>query len=226
MSNDAPPKTPAHAGGIGRIPEAKTLGLGKTALAETHSRWSTFTNVAAQLERKGVGSELEEPGFACPQVTEEDLLTEDARHFTRIYHHVLAWFEYVTTIYARTRAQLLQYENELEVVAAARRKKLREENKSVPKADRMSAKEIEDEVLTDIDYQRVMLDAQQLRQSKIIVEAVVENLDRSLKVISRQVEIKRQERESSRTGSNFNYRGGPVPSGYSQHQREKEEEDR
>lgn len=173
------------------------IGLPESQEKQVHERWNTLEEMEQQLAYEGF-SPYEQPQFGCPQVTEESLTTADSKAYTGMYAQQLAWFDYSSSSLARCTAELLQVTNEMDIIEASMRKVFREKMRIGGKAAKMSAEEMKDEILLDERYSYLLYRKQQLSQYKTILGAYTENIERGLKVISRQVEIRKMELEQSR----------------------------
>lgn len=195
-----PVRTPSHTGGIGHLPT--NVGLPKSKKEEIQQTWSTYEHVDEELRLRGF-IPPEKPVFTMPQITEKDLLTEDNTHFTTMFSHVLAWHNYAKDLYARVRSMLLELENEMDDIARVTRKNIKDTGK------KMTSAELEDEIQSDANYKKLKIKAQEYQQRKILLDSMVDSLERSLRVVSRQVEINRQELEGENIKNNMPRRGGP-----------------
>lgn len=199
-----------HSGGMGTI--SKIIGPGRSEEEAIKKEWSTYDAVFESLEEQGFHVPSK-PNFPPPEINSEDLLTDNNSHFTTMYSKVLSWHNYAKTAYAQVRANLLELQNMLELKSAEIRKECKEYNKTVKKGEGFSAADIEDEVLVHVTQKKLRLEAQKWEQKKLILDALVENLERTMRVISRQVEINRQEIEGETIKNNMGGRGGP-PRGF------------
>lgn len=184
------------------------MGVGATTESQVHSMWNTLDEVEEQLAAEGF-SRVGQPNFGCPQITEEALTTADNKSYTTTYAQQLAWFNYSSQTLARASAELLQVKNEMDVIDARMRKIFRERMQTGGKDAKMSAKDIEGEILLDARYSYLMHRQQQLTQYKIELGTYAEGIERGLKVISRQVEIRKMEMEQTRVNIPGRGFGGP-----------------
>lgn len=198
-------RTPSHRGGL-QLPY--NVGVSETEKRELYDKWSTFDAVRDSLKAKGFMNPPQ-PEFECPNIRPEHLLTSNSQEYSTTYAHLLAWLSYTSPILAEVRGQLIQAENQMTIIASKVKKQLRQKNKGLGlrDPDRVAENALDDEIMQDADYQYWMLEAQKWKQQRLVVEAFVENIDRSLKVVSRQVEIRKQEFESTRTDANMPSRG-------------------
>lgn len=169
-----------------------------------HKKWDTHGTIEGELAMKGFIS-MDTPTFECPQVTEELLTTADNNAYTRAYAQQNAWFNYASQVLAQVTSHLLQYENEMEMIESKMRVTFRNQIKSGMR-DKMTKEEMQDEINLDARYSDLKHTAQTLKQKKIQLQAFVDGIERGLRVISRQVEIKKLEAEQNRT--NIPGRGG------------------
>jgi len=184
----------------------KFVGSGESLIERTKKRWDTLEEVEQVLTHLKL-PELKEPTVTAPEVTAEMLLTPDTKEYTVMFANVRIWYGYVNSLLARTKAALLEVENQLENLEAELRKKVRDHSKGAAKADRLTAEQVGDEVKTDPGWQDLKLREQKLQQNKLLVGAWFENLDRQLRVVSRQVEIRRDDNQGGRNEENMPSRG-------------------
>lgn len=189
------PEVPPQQSGLA-IPPEVALGLGRDAEAEEHRRWDTFDASMAYLESMGLHAP-QQPEYHIPRVTSEELLTENRTQFTVLYAKVLNWHGYVATMQAEITGMLLGVTNELALLSARLRRKFFIDNRARTKDKKWVAAEIDDAVTTYPRVQELMLEAQSLKQRKFVLDARLDSLDKTLRVVSRQVEIARQEREGA-----------------------------
>ena len=187
------PRSPV--GGGLRLP--KVVGAGLAKENATHQRWGTLDRVHDRLAEWKVPEGVE-PSIECPQLTAELLLTPDPKVYTTAFSHIRWWYGYANRLLARANAELLQIDNEMEDLQAELLKKFKEQNANLPKPQKMSAKEIDAEVVTDLRYREVKLAQQEVMQTKILLAAWVDDLDRALKLISRQVELRKEDNEAAK----------------------------
>ena len=183
----------APAGGLA-LP--RDVGTAQSVADAAESRWgSTIARVNERLRAQGF-YEVQMPDIQCPEVTTEALLTTDVRTYTVVYEGLLRWLNYTSVLYAHVRATLLGVENEMDSIASKKRIGLRAFNRALEKAEKkdiVNAEEMEDIINEDVIYSDLKLQKQELLQSKIELEARVEALERGLRVVSRQVEIRKAE---------------------------------
>lgn len=183
-------RTPSNQGGL-VIREG--IGISQSETGKVMSKFDTMPIVERDLSDMGL-KDKHKPTFDIPEITAEVLNTTDNRDYTRIYAEQLAWFNYLAPLYAEVRSRLLQAENQRELVEANIKKGLLDIGKEgVRGPKKPTAEEIRIEVLNDPTYQEIMLETQYRTQQKYQLDAWVEIIERNLRVISRQVEIKKIE---------------------------------
>jgi hypothetical protein len=184
------------------------LGVARSKLREIINRFTTQEQVLADLANAGIHNP-KQPEFQLPEVT-VDALTGDSRSYTELFAKQLAWFNYLTQAYAVAKIALLEATNIVTLVENMIRDSLVEENKLLPKEQKMSAKELEAKILTHPDYIEALHELQIMTQYKIRLEAQVEVADRNMKVISREVEIKKIESEGAAREHNIGNMRRPI----------------
>lgn len=202
------PSTGRTSGGL-NIPEG--VGLSTGEVHQILSRFATLEDVEKNLANMGFPSERPRPKFDLPDITVETLTRFTNDQYSEIYSQLLAWFNYLVPIHADVKAGLLQAQNQLDLVEASVKKRLTDVNKNKNKGEgKLSAEEVRTEVLVDPTYQAALLEVQTRKQMLLKLDAYWEIADRSLRVVSRQIEIKKIEFDSSNRDGNNN-RGPFVP---------------
>lgn len=200
-------RTPATGG----LAAPTSLGISMTELEAILSKFDTQNAVEQDLKHMGLTDE-KKPAFELPEITPEALTTTDNTQYTTLYSQQLAWQNYLSPIVAKVCSGLLQAENQMVLIEAAIEKRLKAQNKLRTKEEKLDKNDIKNEVLNDPIYQEAMLEAQRLKQYKLRLEAMTEIAGRNLRVISRQIELKKMEFDENNRETNINRgRGGFQP---------------
>lgn len=197
---NVPPMRPMPFRGGLKLP-AGGPGLGRAATTTTHAQWRTAAAEEAQFESKGF-TPIPQPGFECPQITPEMLAGYDAQAYTTMFVQVNAWLAYSTDILAKLKTRILELENLKKILAANARRDSRAAASAAPDRKKPTVQEQEDALVLDEEYQKVLLDLQRLEQARELYQSRVNMLDSTWRVISRQVEIRRQELEGQTNSAN------------------------
>lgn len=195
-------RTPRHVGGIGALPTV--VGLPATEEKEIHQVWSTHEKVFDELRALGI-TFPEAPKEPRITLTERALSTENNEEITLMTARANAWFGYLKSLYAQIRSQLLQRENEKEFLISEVRSRVRKDIKNGT-ATKMSKEEIDDEVNLTPRLKELTLEIQEWSQKKMMVESIMDTEERNIRVLSRQVEVNRQELEAESIKNNINAR--------------------
>lgn len=172
------------------------VGIAESEQKKLHHEYDTFDKIDSDLAMMGfIAPPL--PEFECPAITEEILTTPDSKAYTTTYAQQLAWFNYSSQILSRIRAQLVQVTNEMEMIASKTRIDIKARIKASDEK-KLSLPDIQDIINTDARYSELNLEHQKLLQSRILMDTIVEGIERGLKVISRQVEIRKIEIEQEK----------------------------
>lgn len=185
------------------------LGAARSALREIFARFATSDRVLDDLEKSGIKDPVK-PQFDLPEVTVDALTTTNSRDYAELFAKQLAWFNYLTQTHALSKIMLLEAENILDLVENAIKDALLEENKLRDKAEKMSAGEIATKVKVHPDYVEALEKAQEVKQYKLRLDAHVDVADRNMKVISREVEMKKIEAEGAARESSIGRFRRPV----------------
>jgi hypothetical protein len=180
------------------------MGLDSKSQEDIHREWDTMTGVENLLVKYGVAPQPQ-PTYACPEVTEDELTTTENQEYTQTYARLLGWFNYLAPLLAEVKAAELQVENEMEYVSAKLRKDIRTHNagKKARDPDRYTEGNIKDEIILDENYHELHVEQQRLSQMQLMLKARTDSVERSLRVVSRQVEIRRLDIEQGRTEGNM-----------------------
>ena len=199
MTDERTPVT----GGL-RIPTS--LGAPQSKLDVIAETFATQRVIEEDLKKMGVVDQTK-PDFELPRVTPESLTTLNSKEYTELYARQLAWFNYLTPLAASIEVGLLESRNTFDLTEAAIKDGLYEQNKLLPKTEKLTSDELKNKVLVHPSYQEALLQVQRMTQYKLRMKAMLEIADRNMIVISRQVEIRRQELEGGLHEGNMPRRG-------------------
>lgn len=149
---------------------------------EVQRQWDTYGEAKRRIEEMGI-SDVNRP----PPIKEGQLADISGTEYSELYVRWLGWATFVRQRYAEVRAMLLQLDNESKDVAARIRRDL---DKSKVK---MNAQAKADHVWLHPTYNPLQVELQLQQQIKDMVSTEVDAADATLKVISRQVEIRKSE---------------------------------
>jgi hypothetical protein len=183
-----------------RIPV--TIGIGESARNKIVDTFNTVEAVEEELHTQGI-HERPKPAYECPEVSETDLTTVSYDQYSALYARLLGWYNYVQMPFAKVKSRVLEYENMLDRIAATIRTDLKATNRQFgKKSEKLSESEIKDAILLDPNHTMISLELQKYQQHRIQIEAFMEMVSHSMKVVSRQIEIKKIEFEGSNRDAN------------------------
>lgn len=183
-----------------QLPRTLPMGPGQEAKKTISQKWDTIDDQLEEMHAKGFVSR-DPPPEACPELTSAMLTTTDSQSYSDTFARLNAWFGYVSEVYAEVQARVLQYENIKDILEAEGRRINRELNQSETK--KPTVQELADRLLLNPEYQEVMILLQRYKQSKMLFAAKVDSIERSLKTVSRQIEVRKLDQENTRVGSNL-----------------------
>jgi hypothetical protein len=137
-----------------------------------------------------------QPQDACPELDHVFLSSAGTEDFTEYYCRFLAWYSYCQELLSLVEGRILQEENTMDVLAAETRTALRGGLEDRPTKIPQAA--LDDRLLTNKEYQECLLSLQRYQQSKKLLSARLETLERSLRVISRQITLRGLDLETTR----------------------------
>ncbi len=185
------------------MPATLPIGAGTEIAQNVAQKWDTIDEQMEEVHHKGFIWK-DPPLCACPELTSEMLTTTDTKSYTETYTQLNAWFGYASETYALVQASILQFENMKDILEAEGRKVAREINEGTKKP---TVEELKDRMMLNPEYQDVLRKLQRFKQSKLLFSAKLESIERSLRVVSRQVEIRRLDQDQTRNGANMPGRG-------------------
>jgi len=177
-----------------------------------HRRWEYSQEVSEYLENELGITPPVEPNFACPTLSSDDLTNPDSSAYTTRYSEFMAWYTYLTEVLARHESKLLEHDYEMNDISSNIRESLRKNStrKTRGGEDKApSAPEMEDKIQTNPRF--IELKQRKLRTTEIVkrLSAKTEGLYRQIQLLSRQVEIRRQNFDGSNRGGGVQGRGLP-----------------
>jgi len=195
-----------------RLPTNIPIGAGQAKAESIRTRFSTVEEVTQELVETMGYTQLITPRFPCPYLTADMLTTQDWTQYSNTYAMFKAWWDFYREKLAEVSNMVLQYKNMLVMVDTATKKTLREMAEATQ--ERLSIDKLKERVLENPEYQEVLLELQRYQQAKELVEAKFDSLDKSMAMISRQIEIRKLDLEQNQINSNIPNRGHQVPRGF------------
>lgn len=178
------------------------IGIGAQQEDYISQTWETIDDVELEASRSGIPP-LPKPGHVIPVLTNEMLMVSSNSQYTDMQLMIKAWKDYVADRYGRIRARQLQVENEMNNIAVSFRAPIRAKRVGLKKTDDgyYSDKRIEDEIELQPRYRELKLKLQMLVQEELVIESRLKALSGDLAIISRAVELRKQEWEENRSNA-------------------------
>lgn len=192
------------------------VGVGEEEEEAVHGYWNTYESVVQGLESQGI-SPLLAPEYQCPRVNPEILNSPDSQGYIDTYSKVNAWYGFVSQALAHVECVMLEQKSEMNDIETRIRRRMRKTEsprttaRGTPKP--FSEKEMEDAISQDRRYRELKRDHQKSTQEYKLLRGRKEELERDVALMSRVVEIRRQERDISNSDHNMprRVRGQPSP---------------
>jgi hypothetical protein len=191
--NDAGLKLPTNLGAPERTPVNKKI----------RERWDTFDEVEAELQAKGF-TDCPRPNSEFPNLTPKELVETPNKEYTALHGTYLEWFRYTAEDFSRLRARILQVKNEMEDIELDIKRDMR----SQPGTKKPTEEELNIAVGLHTRYRELKVLLQRADQAKMLLETKVDYLERSLRVISRQVELRKIDAGQGGVNDHMPGRGG------------------
>lgn len=200
-------EAPSTGGGL-NLPDV--LGASVEDSEAIAKKWDT-AEAARKYTRDAGFPEPERPSFGMPKLSPEELNTPDNRSYTEKYGRFHAWLCYATPFLAEIKVDLLQLANQKSRIALAIKEQVRAQNANLLKADRITEAQLKDKTELDPTYTRLSAQEQELIQKRLLVESYVDTINETMKIISRQIEIRKMELGGGQQTENMPGRGRQYP---------------
>lgn len=189
------------------LPKLKDVAGSDEDRTRAKTKFSTIDEIEKKLARMGFSVQEEPPTEPMPRVTAEHLTTTNSREYTTMYAHQLAWLNYAGPLLAKIRATLLEINAAMTQIETTIRKDIRARQADLSRSEKLTEQDIADRVWLDPDYQEMVIQKQKNDQQRMILEKIVEGMEQNMKVISRQVELRKIELGGIPTETNLPARG-------------------
>lgn len=171
-----------------------TLGLSTAHLEQIRQQFDTTSEVDRFATEYGLEIPMK---VNVPAPVTGAFLNEARSHeYTETYAEWLAYYNFLVAVQAHTRVSQKQLSTQLENIYAQLKKDNGTINRARPRIDRFSQDELEAEIKCDETYRYVLSELQAIDQKRFIIDAAVDSADRTLKLLSRQIEIMKMERDN------------------------------
>jgi len=181
--------------------------------AKTSEQMSRFWSTADDVEKELMGlgfTPFPQPSTIIPAVSVEILTTVNDREYTEKFSEVHSWYSYGLMHLARIRSRLLQVRNNIKHLEAAIRVTKEMEAREA-KEKKPTVQGMKDLLQLEADLVQLQQQEQRAIQAERYMDAYVTVLHERTKLFSRQVEIRRQEKEQSRVEDGLPLRGYRPP---------------
>jgi len=190
--------------------QSDVVGLGESAEEAIRQRWD-FSVVMDYIYR-GVGCPTpEEPDSPFPTLSAKDLTTTDGKKYSETFLRHIEWADFLEQRKAVLEAEKILVTAEMKEIARGIRINMRKMCKrtnarGAPKPP--SSLEMEDEIGEDPRYKELAHKEAFLTSVLTVLEGVVKGRTAYNSLISRQVEIRRQDFENQNRAGNIQGRRG------------------
>lgn len=170
-----------------------SLGVGETIQEELHNKWDTIDDVEIELIKMGLGP-LEKPHYSFTTMTPGTVERMSNDELTRALEMYQGWHSFSANMLSRVRGRIGQCDNEMKVLAAKLRSHAVQTAKQL--GDKKPAEDaIKEQIMLNPRYQDIMIDVQKAEQMRFQLEGWVDSFSLGIRIISRQVELRRQSLE-------------------------------
>lgn len=180
-------------------------GLSSSEEQEIHKQWDTTEDTLASLWKEGF-TPPPQPRSAQPVVTPDDLANSTSTQYSSWFMSFVSWQAYMAFRLNWIAAKKLGVDNELKILGASIRKKMR---KKAEGGKKPSEDVINDEVLTTPRCIELTHLQQQLKEQELLLEPQYEYVKSAIRLLSRHLEVRKFEAElSGRGGRSYGSNGG------------------
>ena len=163
------------------------------------TKWDTFPSVRKDMDSLGF-REPNPPHGEVPIVKATNLENVQSREYTTKYSQLVAWLSFGENHRGTLNAERLGTRNALRILSATIRRKAKQDHAAMGKEKGWKAYtpgELNDLVLVDVEYQKVLLRDQEISQKLEILEGYLKGISRAVALMSRNIELKKMELEST-----------------------------
>lgn len=180
------------------------MGVGQTQEDQIRQTWSTFDEMELQLTRQGIAP-LMKPACGIPRITARLLTDADNREFSQIFSEFGEWYGYISNLYGRIQAKLVEIDTEMSDLEVQNRKFMLDfwKNGGGDRKNKPTIQEMSDYNAMHPRVRELKHEWQQWEQQRLMLQPRKDQLHGDMKIISRQVEIRGQELERNRMGGNM-----------------------
>jgi hypothetical protein len=178
----------------------KAPGITDQDERSVHGSWETNQKVQARLAAKGIVVPNDPPPFPIPEVT-TTLVDANNADYLKVNAQYLAWLNYILPHLAITRGTILEAQNEKSHIETMYREVTRRGDEET--GNKTAKDAVEDAIHLDPRYIELTQLEQEMTQTKYQLEEHSANLERTLKVISRHIEVKKLDVEMNRVNANM-----------------------
>lgn len=169
---------------------AETLSIGQADADQVSSVWDTLDEVMTVAMKEGFFP-MNKPHFDIPDLHPNDLANTTPDSYAVLFTQLETWNDYVTSALAGIDGYILQCDNELDILSTDIKTTMRKAA-SDAKDKKPSEEILKDAVKSNPRYREVLHAKQVTQQKKLIVEAVGKRVARSLRTLSRYIEVRKE----------------------------------
>jgi len=177
---------------------------------DIHDEWDTFDQIELKMTQMGFDV-IDKPQVSCPEITTELLTTANGHAYTEAYAAVQAWYNYAYHTMSRLDAMLIQVENERGDIDQSLRDDA-QNTKVTGSSGRLRAmkpEEIKGMIAGNPRYRELIMEKQLLDQQKLLLDGHLKRFGRGLKLLSRQIELRKEDRGYTHGNNNLGARATP-----------------
>jgi hypothetical protein len=170
-----------------RVPDV--IGPSEEVIDAITREWDSRLTVETELAREGFFP-VTQPAFVFPEISLDILVSPDTREYTDIYRCVVAWMDYTRDKVARTELILLQMKNMKKEMERKRRRSFLSGTRANTR--RPTVQELNDYIESEPAYIDLIKQMQYHQQKELVYKSELERYTDAFKLISRNVEIRRE----------------------------------
>ena len=174
-------------------------------------RWNTQPEKEEELRKEGF-CPVAQPNFVFPTITANLLTSPDSTAYTEAYYCSVAWADYARDKLARLQMHILQLKNTMGEMERILRGVLRDDTYR-QKGPKPAPKDFKDHVESDPVYSNMALQLQAQMQKELVYTAELQRYQNQVRMLSRNVELRREHWETGNSNAGQPYRNPYYPQG-------------
>lgn len=175
------------------------VGLGEAAEQQTHNVWDTLEGAVTAAAQKGFYP-MDKPRYSCPELDPEELSHANSEQFAELITKFESWQSYAEGRLSELEGAINQRKNEMDIIKSDIKTLIRKEASEGKLKKKPPEDQMDDIVKSNPRWRTLLNELQQLEQQRDIIQSHYNRMGRSLRILSRSLEMRKIELAPKQTG--------------------------